>query len=83
MLMRPDFLKYVSAKSYGIKMPRLGTRDLEMAVVPIPPLVEQRRIVAKIDELMALCDDLEAKLTDARTRAERFASAVVHHLTAA
>ncbi|HJH30164.1 MAG TPA: hypothetical protein C5S51_10855 [Methanosarcinaceae archaeon] len=29
---------------------------------PLPPFEEQRRIVAKVDQLMALCDELETKL---------------------
>jgi hypothetical protein len=37
----------------------------------------------KVDQLMALCDELEEKLTRSRTKSERLASAVVHHLTAA
>ena len=34
--------------------------------IPLPPLAEQRRIVAKIDQLMALCDELEKQI-DATT----------------
>lgn len=41
------------------------------------------RIVAKVDELMALCDDLEAKLTQAETGREKLMEAVVRKLSAA
>ena len=47
-------------------MPRLRTEDATIAPFPLPPLAEQHRIVAKVDELMALCDRLEV----ARTRRE-------------
>lgn len=61
LLKRPNFLSYVNELSYGVKMPRLGTTDAVKSVHPFPPLNEQKRIVEKIDNLMALCDKLEAE----------------------
>lgn len=53
------FLNYVNSKSYGMKMPRLGTEDARNALIPLPPLEEQQLIVSKVDELMQICDQLE------------------------
>lgn len=64
-LKSPYFLKYVTTRSYGMKMPRLGTADGRKAPFPLAPRAEQNRIVAKVDELMALCDHLEAQHTEA------------------
>jgi len=47
-------------------------------VIPLPPLAEQHRIVAKVDELMLLCDQLEAQLTTAETESRRLLDAVLH-----
>jgi type I restriction enzyme S subunit len=80
MLKSPSFLRYVNGLMYGVKMPRLGTDDAINSIHPLPPLNEQLRIVAKIDELMARCDALE-KLRAARD-AKRLAvhSAAVRQL---
>ena len=61
VLSSPFFLEYVNARSYGMKMPRLGTEDARKSVFPLPPLPEQSRIVTRVEELMRLCDALEAK----------------------
>ncbi|RQC70159.1 restriction endonuclease [Pseudomonas aeruginosa] len=68
LLKRPDFLSHVNTLMYGVKMPRLGTEDAIHSVHPIPPVNEQHRIIAKINELMARCDELE-KLCAAQQKA--------------
>ena len=48
---------------------------------PFPPLAEQRRIVAKVEQLMALVDALETQLAASRATAENLLAAVVAELT--
>ena len=50
--------------------------------ISIPPLAEQRRIVAKVDQLMALVDQLETQLAASRAAASKLMEAVVAELTA-
>src|SRR5262249_23199936 len=45
-----------------------------------PPLAEQHRIVAKVDELMALCDQLEAAKTEREQIRDRLVAASLHRL---
>ncbi|MGY4022261.1 restriction endonuclease subunit S [Aeromonas sobria] len=46
-------------RQVGMAIEGLSKRTLELFEFPVPPLAEQHRIVAKVDELMALCDQLE------------------------
>lgn len=56
---------------------RLPKDFLEQNPFPLPPLAEQHRIVAKVDELMALCDRLEAEQADAEAAHTRLVDALL------
>lgn len=69
-LKRPDFIQHVNSVTKGMKMPRLGTKEGELALIPVAPLCEQQRIVAKLDELMAYCDELEESIKESQQQNE-------------
>ena len=54
---------------------------MEKLSVMLPPLAEQRRIVAKVEELLALVDELETQLVASRTVAQNLLAALVRELT--
>ena len=58
-LMSPMVQKLVWGRQVGMAIEGLSKKVLELFEFPIPPLTEQHRIVAKVDELMKLCDQLE------------------------
>ena len=55
----------------------ISAGNLKQVAFPVPPLTEQRRIVAKVDELMALCDRLEASLQQADEKRARLLEALL------
>jgi type I restriction enzyme, S subunit len=57
--------------------PFLGLGMLREMLIPLPPLAEQHRIVAKVDALMALCDQLEVSLTATAATRRRLLDALL------
>ena len=55
----------------------LSVGKIRSIPIAYPPISEQHRIVAKVDALMAICDRLEIALTEAASRSEALATAVV------
>jgi type I restriction enzyme S subunit len=78
-LISPFFQKVIDEVQVGVSREGLSMQRLRLFPMLIPPLAEQQRIVAKVDELMALCDALEKQLSDARTECQNLLEAVLHH----
>jgi len=74
------YWKQLNENSAGTGQPNVNATALKNLFVPIPPLQEQHRIVAKVDELMALCDQLEqqteSSLTAHKTLVQTFLGAL-------
>lgn len=64
----------------GTTRNRISRGNLANLPLPFPPLAEQHRIVAKVDELMALCDELEAAQIKREKRRDRLVAAILHGL---
>jgi type I restriction enzyme, S subunit len=88
----PDFLDYWFRSPEGnAELEKLKSNTTNVCAIyqgrlagfpcPIPPLAEQRRIVKKVDELMALVDTLETQLATARITAAKLMEAVAAELT--
>ncbi len=62
-------------------MVKINQATVRATPIPLPPLAEQFRIVARVDELMGLLDELEERLTATQATQTAFvAAAAVHHL---
>ena len=55
-LMSPFFVGYAMKDAYGVKMPRLGSKQGNYALMPIPPVEEQYRIIEKLSEIHPLIE---------------------------
>ncbi len=62
----------------GTTVQSLKYSEFQFLALPLPPLPEQHRIVAKVDELMALCDELEAAQTKREKRRDRLVASTLH-----
>jgi type I restriction enzyme, S subunit len=81
-LISPLLQQAIRNNATGTTAQGIKAAKLKLIHVPLPPLAEQKRIVAKVDQLMALCDSLEAALRRAESTAQKLAEAVVAEIVA-
>lgn len=73
----PHFNEQIDpGRSNGV--PHISSKQVQAAKIIVPKLAEQKRIVAKVEELMAICDQLEAQLTATEKDSRRFLEAVLN-----
>ena len=78
VLRSPFMVSCVEENMRGQAYPAINDADFSVLPFPLPPLPEQHRIVAKVDELMTLCDRLEAAQAERETTRERLFGALLH-----
>jgi type I restriction enzyme S subunit len=69
---------FENAAKQTTNLASINLTQLRGCPLPLPPLAEQRRILAKVDELMALCDALQAGLDAGDTKRNRLLDALLH-----
>ncbi|PKK88950.1 MAG: restriction endonuclease subunit S [Candidatus Wallbacteria bacterium HGW-Wallbacteria-1] len=74
------FIEYAFAEATGSTIKNVSLKTMREFLIPLPPLAEQKRIVAKIDELMALCDKLEAQRNARNDKRLAVHTAAIHQL---
>ncbi len=65
----------------GSAQPNLSANSVKLYAFPCPPINEQHRIVAKIDQLMKLCEKLKVRLQEAQSIQLNLADAIVYEVT--
>lgn len=77
-LMSDVMQKVIDGQATGLTAKGIKAAKLKPLPIPIPPLAEQQRIVARVNELMSLCDQLEASLNSAKEHRSRLLEALLY-----
>ena len=64
----------------GMTATGIKAAKLKLVPIPLPPLAEQKRIVAKVDQLLSQCDELSARLRERQSTTQQLLTATIHHL---
>jgi type I restriction enzyme S subunit len=74
-------ISYMYDKQVENARPNLSMANISKFLIPVPPFREQHRIVAKVDELMALCDKLESQTEESISAHQTLVEVLLSTLT--
>ena len=73
----PSIRNELDGGSTSSTMPQISHKVMNKIKLPLAPIEEQQRIVTKVDELMAICDQLKSRLTEANQLQQKLADVVI------
>ncbi len=79
-LRSPWVVEYANSLTKGARQPRVRIKDLLKYPIPLPPLEEQKRIVAKLDEIYAKLEEAKRLAREAKEQAEKLMASALHEV---
>ena len=76
-ILSPFYQEFLVKKATGMTAKGIKASRLKEMLIPLPPLPEQKAIVAKVEKLLALCDQMETQITDSQIHAKQLMQAVL------
>jgi len=76
------FIQYVESAMAGVAYLAINDEKMSMGLIPLPSSNEQKRIVEKVDQLMTLCDQMEACLENSSAQADTLFKTIAEQVTA-
>jgi len=73
----PHFQKAIIVSATGSATPIINKSRWDELLIPLPPLAEKHRIVAKVDELMTICDLLKIRIRKSQNFQENLATSII------
>ena len=78
----PHGQAWMLGETQGVALPGVNVSDFRRMPVPVPPVREQARIVARVAELRRLCADLRQRLVDSQATQSHLADTLVEQALA-
>jgi len=76
-ILSPFYQKFLIDKATGVTAIGIKASKLKGMLTPLPPQAEQKAIVAKVEKLLALCDQLESQISNNQSHADQLMQAVL------